>query len=283
MKQARAKAPVPLHSGVLCREENTRIYWLGGASFLICAYGASILIDPHMAAIERNGQLYGANGLRMFAAPPLSAEQVHGIDLVLYTHADDDHFETETAERLGALGAHLAGPAPVFAKAAHLGIPKKQLSRIRAGEILTAGEIRVTVFPADHPWQLLDVKKFGHPYGAGDCVGFLIDTPDMRMFVSGDTRLLSEHTTLSGVDVLGMDASTCCFHLGVQGSAALCRYLSGAWLIPCHYGTYDAPGDPAHGGDPADVLALVEGADKRLIDAAPGERIVFHAHRRVIE
>ena len=140
----------------------------------------------------------------------------------------------------------------------------------------------MTVFPADHPWQLLNVKKFGRPYGAGDCAGFLIDTPDVRIFISGDTRLLPEHTELTGVDVLGMDASACCFHLGVQGSAALCRYLSKAWLIPCHYGTYDAPGDPAHGGNPSDVLNLVEGADKRLIDAAPGERIAFRSHRRTV-
>ena len=44
MKQARAKPPIPLCSNVFCREENTRIYWLGGASFLVCAYGESVLI-----------------------------------------------------------------------------------------------------------------------------------------------------------------------------------------------------------------------------------------------
>ncbi len=282
MKQARAKPPIPLCSNVFCREENTRIYWLGGASFLVCAYGESVLIDPQMTVSERNGRLYGANGLPLFAAPPMRAEQAGDVGLVLYTHADDDHFETETAQKLGSLGVHLAGPVPVFEKAVRLGIPEKQLSLIHTGDLLTVGEIRVTVFPADHPWQLLNVKKFGRPYGAGDCAGFLIDTPDVRIFISGDTRLLPEHTELTGVDVLGMDASACCFHLGVQGSAALCRYLSKAWLIPCHYGTYDAPGDPAHGGNPSDVLNLVEGADKRLIDAAPGERIAFRSHRRTV-
>ena len=161
MKQARAKLPIPLCSNVFCREENTRIYWLGGASFLICAYGESVLIDPQMAVSERNGGLYGANGLRLFAAPPMRPEQAGDVGLVLYTHADDDHFETETAQKLGSLGVHLAGPAPVFEKAVHLGIPEKQLSLIHTGDLLTVGEIRVTVFPADHPWQLLDVKKFG--------------------------------------------------------------------------------------------------------------------------
>ena len=83
MKQARAKPPIPLCSNVFCREENTRIYWLGGASFLVCAYGESVLIDPQMTVSERNGRLYGANGRARCAGPPRGAERAGDVGRVL--------------------------------------------------------------------------------------------------------------------------------------------------------------------------------------------------------
>lgn len=277
--QVRAKMPIALSADVFRMEENTRVYWLGGAAFLICSHGTNILIDPQISFCQKNGNLFAPNGLRLFCKPPLSAEEAVSADIVLYTHADDDHFEAATAQKLGAANILIVGPAPVFEKAVHLGIPEKQLKMIRPGDCLEIGKVKITVFPADHPWQLLNTAKFGRPYGKEDCVGFIVETQDVRMFISGDTRLLPEHTTLENIDILAMDASSCSFHLSVQGSAALCCYLPKAWLLPCHYGTYDAPGDPAHGGDPSEVLSLVENAQDRLIDAAPGEKIVFLDHQ----
>ena len=137
------------------------------------------------------------------------------------------------------------------------------------------GAIKITAFAADHPWQLLDLQKFGRPFERGECLGYIVETPDARMFFAGDTRLIPEHMTLSDIDLLGLDASTCAFHLAPMGAAALANHLKDAKLVPCHYGTYDAPDDPAHAGDPADVLKFIKSWEGRYIDAAPGEAIVF--------
>ena len=47
--QVRAKMPIALSADVFRMEENTRVYWLGGAAFLICSHGTNILIDPQMS------------------------------------------------------------------------------------------------------------------------------------------------------------------------------------------------------------------------------------------
>lgn len=272
--QAKSKPPVLLTRAVFEKNENTRVYWLGGGSFLICSRGDTVLIDPQQA-VEKDGEFYGENELRCFYRPALDLTLVPAGALALYTHSDADHFGPAASKMLDENGLITAGPIPVYEQAVDAGFDTKRLKLLRIGDVYTHGSVKITAFIADHPWQMLDTEKFGRPFVTGECLGYIIETPDARMFFAGDTRLVAEHMTLENIDLLGLDASTCAFHLAPMGAATLANRLKEAKLVPCHYGTYDAEGDPAHGGDPKDVLKFIKSWEGRYIDAAPGEEITF--------
>jgi len=67
---------------------------------LINARGTILLIDPLISLIERDGEQVAEIGHRFNISLPIRAEQVPRADVVLYTHADDDHLGLPTAETL---------------------------------------------------------------------------------------------------------------------------------------------------------------------------------------
>ena len=107
--------------------------------------------------------------------------------------------------------------------------------------------------PADHPWQLKDLERGGPPYRMGECCGFLIDAPEGRLYFPGDTRLMEYHLSLTDIDVLALDVSTCEYHLNHTSAIVLANHFPKAYLLPFHYGTYDCPTVASHCGEPEDI------------------------------
>lgn len=272
--------PVSMGEASFGAVEGTAVTWLGSAGFLINCRGTLLLVDPVLST-DRDDPMRSETGMKLVHPLPVTAQGIPRADAVLYTHADEDHLASRTAEILARTGARMIGPAPVFEKLARLGVAVEQLELRRSGDRFSVGEIDVEVLPADHPWQLLDPLRFGRPFRPGDCCGYLFRTSDVNFFVTGDTRLMEEHLSVRDIDLLGLDVSPCSFHLGEQAHV-LANLLPEAWLLPCHYGTYDAPPeDYAHLGNPADVLSKVKNAEERTILAAPGQAILFSDHRRI--
>ena len=114
--QVQSKPPVSLTGAVFDNIADTRVYWLGGGSFLINSHGDCVLIDPQQA-FARDGAFYGENGLRCFHRPPLDMAEVPCKALALYTHSDADHFGPETSKLLDRNGLVSAGPVPVYEQA----------------------------------------------------------------------------------------------------------------------------------------------------------------------
>mgnify|MGYP000217110961 CR=1 FL=1 len=75
----------------------------------------------------------------------------------------------------------------------------------------------------------------------GECCGFLIDAPEGRLYFPGDTRLMEYHLSLTDIDVLALDVSTCEYHLNHTSAIVLANHFPKAYLLPFHYGTYDCP------------------------------------------
>jgi L-ascorbate metabolism protein UlaG (beta-lactamase superfamily) len=213
--------------------------------------------------------------MRLLVDLPLEAADVPRLDVVLYSHADDDHLARATAETLFGTGALFVGPPPVSKELAEMGLPLERIRTALADEIVEVEQISITPTPADHPWQLRDPEQFGEPWKPGDCCGYLIDTSDGRIWFPGDTRLMDEHVEVQGVDVLLLDVSHCDSHLGVDNAARLANILEPPHIIPYHWGTYDAPDHPAHYGDPAEVGAKLDDARRRFRVLAPGEKFTL--------
>lgn len=275
MKIVKAPTSVTIPLSAFDRRNDTAIYWLGSAGFLLNCRGTVILIDPVLTTQPGRDDI-SETGLKMSIPYPIKAAEVCKADIILYTHPDNDHLGPDTASTLAKLNPHFIGPHTVFRKLANLGINPYAIETCRTGDRIEIGvAITIEVTPADHPWQLQDPKRCGKPFRSGDCCGFILTTPDGRFFFPGDTRLMEEHLYIKDIDVLALDVSLCAYHLNHPGAIVLANSLPDALLIPIHYGTYDAPNKAAHCGDPADVFVHVTNAEKRARILAPGQPIIL--------
>jgi L-ascorbate metabolism protein UlaG (beta-lactamase superfamily) len=271
---------------------DTALYWLGAAGFMLNARGAVLLLDPLLltlpAADTAVVDVAAANtpakseiGFEMLIEWPIEAAAVPRADAVLYTHTDDDHLGPETARALMKIDPLFIGTPYCKGRLAELGAPAPRCLAGKIGDVIETGGVKIEFLPADHSWQAPDPEKYGRVFEPGDCCGYKITTADGVFVFPGDTRLMKAHLEISGVTVLGLDVSQDSYHLGVQGAAALANHLDTALLVPCHYGAFYAPGNPAQNGDPKDVLDRVKNAASRARILAPGQPLVLRNGREV--
>lgn len=83
------------------------------------------------------------------------------------------------------------------------------------------------------------------------------------------------HLSLSDIDVLALDVSTCEYHLNHTSAIVLANHFPKAYLLPFHYGTYDCPTVAAHCGEPEDIYPYITNSLQRGLILAPGEPLLF--------
>lgn len=273
MSQVKAKDTIKLTEEAFTQQDNTRLYWLGGAGFLLNVHGTILLVDPVLTM--KPGERRCETGSPMLVDYPIDAHELPRVDVVLYTHSDADHLGPVTAPILANHDPLFIGTLDVRNTLEGLLGRRPRFLAGRAEAQFSVLNVEVTLTPADHPWQLLDPSKYGRILGSDDCCGFQISTPDGVALFMGDTRLMEKHLSIAGVDVLALDVSRCPYHLGVAGATVMANSLKEALLIPYHYGTYDLPEAVAHNGDPQEVLKNVVHAAERVRHLAPGECLVM--------
>ena len=259
----------PMAPSVVCVEYDktasvTDIFWLGGASFLVVSHGTALLIDPVLFDDD--------TGMQRFAPPPISPEDIEP-DCVLYTHSDSDHLGTVTAKHLQT--PLFGGTLPCYEVLTRAGIVPERIMTYKDGKKFTVGSIEIEVFPADHPWQLINPQSAGEHFRDGECCGYILTTKDARMYFPGDTRLIKAHYGLSNIDFIALDISESEYHLGMRGAVILANLLPSAYLLPYHYGTYDTSA-AVFNGDPGQLLGRVSNAEERILHYGIGERVRFY-------
>jgi len=260
----------------------TRIYWLGGAGFLINARGTIVLIDPVLKTMPGHPEQC-ETGPVLKIKYPIDPDDIPNVDVALYTHSDDDHLGKITPHSLSQLKPQMIGPPPVFEKLARMRIDIDLLTSCRSRDIFHYPNVEVEVFPADHPWQLMDPQRLDKPFRSGDAVGFLVKTPDVYCFFPGDTRLMEEHLFLKdkGIQFVVIDVSLCTYHLNPMGACTLSNLLKDAYIMPYHYGSFVDQNFPAFCGDPKTVLDEVTNGYERALITAPGEVVEFKSGKLV--
>lgn len=254
--------------------DRTTVYWLSGAGFFINSHGHCLMIDPVLLTDPENPNC-SESGLPLKTTLPLDPDLIPSDCTVLYTHADSDHLGPKTALRLAQKGIQFVGTLCVFERLARLGVPPEQIQVLRTYEQTKLSGIMVECIPADHPWQLKDLKRGGRPYRMGDCCGFILNTPDGRLCFPGDTRLMEYHFSIQDIQLLALDVSTCEYHLNHTSAVVLANHFPDAYLLPFHYGTYDCPTVAAHVGEPEDIYPYITNSHQRGLILAPGEPFVL--------
>ena len=104
--------------------------------------------------------------------------------------------------------------------------------------------------------------------------GFLLDTPDGRIWLPGDSRLLECHLHMPAPDVILFDFSDNDWHIGLEGAVRLANAYPAARLVLIHWGTVDAPDMTPFNANPRDLYARIINPE-RICPLWPGEEFAL--------
>lgn len=158
--------------------------WLGQAGFLLRLGPARIVIDPYLSdslAEKYRGQRFPH--VRMMP-PPVAAEDLDGVDLLLSTHEHTDHLDPGTVSTV--LAASPAARAVVTRystlKAVDCGIPSTRQIALSVDEMYRDRTgVSITALPAAHEEYVVD------EYENAKFLGYLIEFGGIAIYHSGDT------------------------------------------------------------------------------------------------
>jgi len=186
------------------------IDWLGHASFRISAGRATIYIDPY----------------RVPEGAPLA-------DLILITHGHYDHFSPQDVERLTKRETWLVGPAAVAERVSG------QVHRIGPGETLDDELVRGIHIGAVAAYNTSKRDADGNPFHPRDAgwVGYELNVRGERLYHSGDTDVIPEMDTVTGVDVALLPVSGV-YVMTAQEAAEAARRIQPRVAVPMHWGSH---------------------------------------------
>ena len=238
--------------------------WLGGAGFVFkTASGRVVAVDPYLS--DSLDHAYSWKRLPLSPIPMAPAELQ--ADLVLATHAHEDHLDPETIpDLMRATDAVAVGPAMCAEAMRSWGLPEERIIEINRGESRTIAGLGVTAVLAHHV----------SPAGAQtpDAVGFVLDLDGIVVYHTGDSlyhpdlrqqvRAFLPHLLL--VCINGQYGN-----MNPEEAAQLTCEIEPAAAIPMHWGLVAE--------NTADPLAFVSvlsglGGGARPLVILPGDTIV---------
>ena len=202
-------------------------WWLGGAGFIFkTSHGTQLFIDPYLSDIVN--EIF--NQGRAFP-PPLTAEQSRP-DVLLCTHWHEDHLDPASVPIMARKNpqASLLMPPSAMARTLSWGVPRRQITPLKAGQSITVKDIKILPVPARHN---PGVEGWEVP----DAVSLILEIDGLKIFFSGDTEY---DTGLRKLKPFGIQAAFLCIN-GVGGNmnayeAALLAWQLGATtLVPMHH------------------------------------------------
>jgi len=191
-----------------------------------CAYvdvgGLGIVTDPVF------GSRYSPFHGRRIPTPPPDAYRRARI--ILISHAHQDHLQPRTLTRFRR-GCTILCPAPAERYVRGLG-PKHRVLRLGEEHRFPGGQI--IAVPAYHPGG----RYSRRPTNDGRALGFVIETPEITIYYSGDTEYFSGFEQIGrfhrpDLAILNVNA-----HLLPRRAVQAARVLGVSRVIPAHTGAY---------------------------------------------
>jgi L-ascorbate metabolism protein UlaG (beta-lactamase superfamily) len=208
--------------------------WLGHSGFRIRVGRAVVYIDPYRV--------------------PANAPDA---DLILITHGHYDHFSPQDLERLSHKRTRLVAPAAV---AERLGGNVASLAPGEAVEQELVRGLAVRAVAAYNTSKRDSDGRLFHPREAG-WLGYELGIRGERLYHSGDTDVIPEMDSVSGVDVALLPVSG--VYVMTAGEAAeAARRIQPRVAVPMHWGE--------HLGSRSDALLFRERApvDVQILEPA---------------
>jgi len=237
-----------------------RVTWWGHSTVTLDVSGVRILTDP--ALTGQVAHLWRRRG-------PVPAHDARQADVVLVSHLHADHLHLPSL-RLVSRRARLVLPAGGEGLVRRSGHP---LRPIDVGGRVRVRDFTVTAVAAAHDGRRSPVSRF-----RGPALGYLIETPDARVWFAGDTDLHESFAGLGPVDLAlvpvgGWGPTLGTGHLDPERAAEAVRRVGARAAIPIHYGTLWPRGMSRVGTDR--FLGPGREFAERAADVAPDCRVVI--------
>lgn len=184
--------------------------WLGHSGFRVGVGRAFVYIDPYRVPD---------------GSPPA--------DLILITHGHYDHFSPQDVERLSKDDTWLVGPAAVAERVSG------RVHSVAPGELLEHELVRgvhVAAVAAYNTSKRDGEGKPFHPREAG-WVGYDLNVRGERLYHSGDTDVIPEMDSVTGVDVALLPVCGV-YVMTAQEAAEAARRIQPRVAIPMHWGEH---------------------------------------------
>jgi len=263
------------------------VQFIGTATVLIRYQGLTIMTDPNFLHKGDHVHLgYGLTSQRQ-TNPAIDFDKLPPIDLVILSHMHDDHFDKLVQERLNR-NIPIVSTREASEKLKRLGFQQRfALSEWDKLEV-TKGDtrLRITSVPGRHGAAGVSVLL---PKVMGSVLDFgaNADTPDYRMYISGDTLVYDDIRSipqrfpgidlallhLGGTRILGVFKVTMDGKDGVQ----MMQIVKPKKTIPIHYNDYDVFKSPL-----ADFAREVKaaGLEDSVVYLAHGDTYTFTPRKR---
>ncbi len=184
--------------------------WLGHSGFRIRVGRAVVYVDPYRVPE---------------GSPPA--------DLILVTHGHYDHFSPQDIERLSRRGTWLVGPAAVAERT------RGQVHSIAPGETLEDELVRGVHVSAVAAYNTSKRNPEGQPFHPREAgyVGYELNVLGERLYHSGDTDVIPEMDSVTGVDVALLPVSGV-YVMTAAEAAEAARRIQPRVAVPMHWGEH---------------------------------------------
>jgi L-ascorbate metabolism protein UlaG (beta-lactamase superfamily) len=245
-KQRDTWVPSVVDCTAFLRSTDDGLVWLGHASFLLRAAGATLLFDP---------VLFSSLGLRPRHSLPCRPEDLTGIDYLLLSHGHRDHLDEQSIKLLENQNPGLRvltslRMTPLLRGMARA-LPVQEAGWWQQYDLGPAAPLEIYYLPAAH-WHrrgLLDTNRV--LWGS-----FLLRVADKLIYFAGDTAYADHFETIEqqfgplDIVLMAIGAYKPPFmmqqsHVNPHEAAKAANVLRAGHLVPMHHGTFDLSDEPA--------------------------------------
>jgi L-ascorbate metabolism protein UlaG (beta-lactamase superfamily) len=235
------------HGLLATRSVVPRVTWLGHVTVLLQVANLNILFDPTLCAYAGpNGKM----GAPRRVPPPLAAEELPPLDLVLVSHNHYDHLDYDTLSRL-----HAAGQRPRYLVPIGLG---EELRRWGLDDVfemdwwqrLEHGPLTLHFTPAQH-WSRRTPFDTNRSLWGGFCIEWQRDAArPWRYFFPGDTGYSADfkriRERIGAMDFVALPIGAYLprdfmkpMHINPEEALQLLEDVGGRQAMGVHWGTFE--------------------------------------------
>ena len=258
-------------------KEQTALWYLGQEGFIIESEGKYIAVDPYLSDYVDKHCCQFVEWKRIYD-PPIAAEALDFLDVVICTHTHYDHADPWTLSKIAEVNKNTKFiiPYPEIDVISSYGIDKDRIIPAYADKPISISNFVITPIPSAH--------EIFHQDSEGNYreLGYIIDDRNNRIFHAGDMCMydgLAERLKNIDVAILpinGRDyfrnANDIIGNFDSVEAVTLSKMIGASLLVPVHHDLYDVNKvNPAYF---VDTLMTVN-REQRYHIFVPGEKYIY--------